>query len=74
MSDSTSVTPSTDFSSRYKLGKQIGVGGIGVVYEAEDLILMKKVALKILLPHAHSEAIIRFHREAKMAARLNHNN
>ncbi len=61
---------------KYQIGKLIGRGGMGAVYEATDVPLQRKVALKIL-PHefsANEEALQRFVREARLAARLNHPN
>ncbi|MDD3585998.1 MAG: serine/threonine-protein kinase, partial [Thermoguttaceae bacterium] len=56
--------------------REIGRGGMGVVYEAEDTALGRRVALKVLrtLPGDEEQAIRRFHREAKMAAQLHHTN
>lgn len=67
------IEPST-FASRYILEKKLGVGGMGAVYKGWDKILLKPVAIKVLLPNSQADAIIRFHREAKMAARLSHAN
>ena len=59
---------------RYEIGPEIGRGGMGVVYEAWDKELGRKVALKILtqLAGRSPQARQRFLREAKAAARLVH--
>jgi len=56
----------------YRLGRRIGAGGMGVVYEAEDLRLSRRVAVKILPSSYSDERIQRFQREARAAAQLNH--
>jgi Tol biopolymer transport system component/predicted Ser/Thr protein kinase len=59
----------------YRLGGQIGAGGMGVVYEGQDLRLGRRVALKILpLPFREEsdESVRRFQREARAASTLNH--
>jgi serine/threonine protein kinase len=60
----------------FRLVREIGRGGMGVVYEAEQQTLKRPVALKVLRHHLTLESrhVDRFRREAEAAARLRHPN
>jgi len=62
--------------SHYRIVGRLGVGGMGVVYEAEDQRLPRRVALKLVAEElAHDpDATRRLRREAETVARLNHPN
>lgn len=69
-------SPGTSLAGRYEVIKELGKGGMGEVYLAEDTNLKRQVAIKVL-PKAFSldkERLARFEREARLLASLNHPN
>lgn len=76
---STPSVPEVRAGSRlgkYLLTERLGQGGMGVVYEALDTVLQRKVAIKLLAGSmaSHPQALQRFLLEARSAASLNHPN
>jgi serine/threonine-protein kinase len=61
---------------RYKVVRELGAGGMGVVYKAEHRIMGRPVALKVMAAHltAKAGAVERFRKEVRAAAQLNHPN
>jgi serine/threonine-protein kinase len=58
---------------RWRIISQLGAGGMGTVYKAEDLAMGRIVAIKVVSPHltAKASALARFRREIRLAAQLN---
>ncbi len=62
----------TTLADKYRLLRLLGSGGMGYVYQAEQLDLGRSVAVKLLRPELSSNAVQRFRNEAKSASRINH--
>src|SRR5205085_9963905 len=69
------IAPGTRFN-HYEVIAQLGAGGMGEVYLAEDIRLRRKVALKLLPAEytRHADRVRRFEQEAQAASALNHPN
>ncbi len=70
------VAVELDHLDDYKIVRQIGRGGMGIVFEAVHLPLSRRVAVKVLATRAleQTKDIERFRRESRAAARLRHTN
>jgi serine/threonine protein kinase len=70
------LRPGTLIAGKYRIVEEVGAGGMGVVYKAEDLKLKRSVALKFLPPHLMDSPELkeRFLVEAQATAALNHPN
>src|SRR4051812_42351418 len=74
MSDQATLGADGRQLGKYRLLRQLGRGGAGTVYEAEDRLLRRRVAVKMLCPELSDDpdALKRFLREAQAAAALHH--
>jgi hypothetical protein len=61
-------------SARYRVVRELGRGGMGAVLEAEDRVLGRQVALKVLLRGDSAQGRTRFASEARVASQLEHPN
>src|SRR5271156_6091992 len=70
------LSPDVLFVGRFRIVRQVGQGGMGDVYEAQDVAMKRLVAIKLLLPDLalNSQRVQRFQREAQVVGRLDHPN
>ncbi len=68
----TAIEPGTIIDGKYRVLRQIGEGGMGTVYEGENIRIERRVAIKVLHAHVASspEFAQRFEREARASARI----
>src|SRR5262249_36655412 len=66
------LVPGLVVAERYRLERQLGEGGKGVVWAATHLLLGSRVALKFLKPGESAEDVRRFLREGRIATQLRH--
>jgi eukaryotic-like serine/threonine-protein kinase len=76
MSAAHQPNPVSVLDGKYALIRELGSGGTGTVYEAENLIVGKKIAIKVMNAEAFAErdSQARFVAEARAAARISHAN
>ena len=70
------LTTGSTFAERYQIIEELGKGGMGKVYKAQDTDLKEKVAIKLLRPEIASDkkTIERFRNELKFARKIRHKN
>jgi serine/threonine-protein kinase len=70
------LTTGSTFAGRYQIIEELGKGGMGKVYKAQDTDLKEKVAIKLLKPEiaADKKTIERFRNELKFARKIRHKN
>ena len=68
------LAPGTTIAGKYRIERELGAGAMGAVYVAENVVLEKQVALKVLSGAAHQnpDQIERFLREGIAASRVHH--
>ena len=77
MENLTVLTPGQTFGNRYEIKSVLGVGGMGMVYKANDKELGEVLAIKTLKPEmvaADANALERFKSEIKLARKIAHRN
>src|SRR5829696_6729173 len=64
--------PGDIIDGKYRIVRMIGEGGMGAVFEGENMAIRRRVAIKILHPSAsgNADAVMRFEREAQAAGRI----
>ena len=72
----TGFAPEQIISNRFRIVRLLGEGGMGEVYEAEDLVLGERIAIKTLRPEIAGDraAAVRFRQELQLSRRVSHPN
>jgi eukaryotic-like serine/threonine-protein kinase len=65
-----SLSPGDLVDQKYRIDRELGAGGMGAVYLAENVRIQRRVAIKVLHPGADRETVRRFEREAQAAGRI----
>jgi serine/threonine protein kinase len=70
------LTTGSTFAGRYQIVEELGRGGMGNVYKAQDTEIKEKIALKLIKPEISSDkkTIERFQNELKLARKISHRN
>jgi serine/threonine-protein kinase len=70
------LTTGSTFAGRYQIIEELGKGGMGKVYKAQDAEIKEKVAIKLIKPEisADKNTIERFQNELKFARKISHRN
>jgi hypothetical protein len=68
------LAPGARFDTRYRVERELGVGGMGAVYEVERITDGQRLALKIVTGPVSGAQAARFAREAEIGARVRHGN
>ncbi|MCX5745148.1 MAG: protein kinase, partial [Proteobacteria bacterium] len=66
------LRPGDVVAERYRVMRALGAGGMGEVHEVERLADRRRFALKVLTRATDRDALMRFAREAEIAAKLDH--
>ena len=66
------LKPGSIFENKFEIIERIGAGGMGTVYKANDLTLLRTIVLKILSQAYNAKAFLRFQNEAKVLGKLKH--
>jgi eukaryotic-like serine/threonine-protein kinase len=65
-----SLVPGAIIDDKYRIARQLGAGGMGAVYEAENLRIGRHVAIKVMHAASDRQDVVRFEREARAASKI----
>lgn len=66
------LKPGSIIENKFEIIERIGAGGMGTVYKANDLTLLRTIVLKVLSQSYNAKAFLRFQNEAKVLGKLKH--